>query len=167
MPHITATHVNYYHICPRKLWLFSNGINMEHTSDLVSEGKLIGESTYPQRAERYTEVEFEGVKIDYYDAKNKIVHEIKKSAKIEHAHRAQVKYYLWILEQNGVTGAKGVLEYPKQRHTEGVELTDEDRVQIPDWIAAIETLMAQETCPKVIDKPVCKNCSYFEYCYAA
>jgi CRISPR-associated exonuclease Cas4 len=77
------------------------------------------------------------------------------------------KYYLWILEQNGVIGAKGVLEYPKQRHTEGVELTDEDRVQIPDWIAGIETLAAQETCPKVIDKPVCKNCSYFKYCYAA
>lgn len=53
---ITATHVNYFHICRRKLWLFSNGIQMEHTSDLVSEGKLIGESTYPQRAERYTEV---------------------------------------------------------------------------------------------------------------
>jgi CRISPR-associated exonuclease Cas4 len=165
MPNITATHVNYYHICLRKLWLFSHGINMEHVSDLVTEGKLIGESTYRQRTERYTEVEFEGVKIDFYDAKNKIVHEIKKSAKIENAHRAQVKYYLWILEQNGITGAKGILEYPKQRHTEGVELTDEDRRQIPDWITAIDRLIENEVCPKVIDKPVCKNCAYFEYCY--
>ena len=33
---ITGTHFNYYQICHRKLWLFSNGIQMEHTSDLVA-----------------------------------------------------------------------------------------------------------------------------------
>ena len=120
MQNITATQVNYYHICHRKLWLSANGIEMEHTSDLVAEGKLIGDSSYPQRAERYTEVAFDGVKIDFYDAKNRVVHEIKKSDRMEGAHVAQVKYYLWILEQNGITGAKGILEYPKLRHTEGV-----------------------------------------------
>lgn len=36
----TGTHFNYYMVCHRKLWLFANGINMEHTSDLVYEGKL-------------------------------------------------------------------------------------------------------------------------------
>jgi CRISPR-associated exonuclease Cas4 len=166
MPIITATHVNYYHVCRRKLWLFSNGITMEHTSDAVHEGKLIGESTYPQRAERYTEVAFDGIKIDFYDAKNKVVHEIKKSAKIEDAHRAQVKYYLYILERNGITGAKGILEYPKQRHTEGVELTDTDRENIPKWEADIAQLVEGETCPKVINKPMCKQCSYYDFCYA-
>ena len=39
---LTATHINYYHVCHRKLWLFSNGIQMEHTSETVQEGKLIG-----------------------------------------------------------------------------------------------------------------------------
>lgn len=24
--HLTATHINYFHICHRKLWLFANGI---------------------------------------------------------------------------------------------------------------------------------------------
>ena len=166
MSNITATHVNYYHICHRKLWLFSNSITMEQTSDLVTEGKLIGEFTYPQRAERYTEVEFDGVKIDFYDAKNKVVHEIKKSAKIEEAHRAQVKYYLWILERNGVEGVKGILEYPKQRHTEGVELGTEDRGLIEGWVRDIQKIIDAETCPKVINKPVCKNCSYCDFCYA-
>jgi len=47
---ITATHINYYHICHRKLWLFSNGINMEHTSEIVADGKLLHETSYPQRA---------------------------------------------------------------------------------------------------------------------
>jgi CRISPR-associated exonuclease Cas4 len=162
---ITATHVNYYHVCPRKLWFFSHAIQMEHTSDLVSEGKLIGESSYPQRAERYTEVEFDGVKIDFYDAKNRVVHEIKKSAKIEEAHRAQVKYYLYVLEKNGITGAKGILEYPKQRHTEGVELGVEDRGLIEGWLKEINSIVDLEVCPKVIHKPVCKNCSYCDFCY--
>lgn len=44
---INATLINYYHICYRKLWLHANGITMEHTSDIVYEGKLIGEDTYP------------------------------------------------------------------------------------------------------------------------
>jgi CRISPR-associated exonuclease Cas4 len=166
MQNITATHVNYYHVCARKLWLFSNNITMEHTSDLVTEGKLIGENSYSQRNERYTEVEFDGIKIDFYDAKQKVVHEIKKSAKIEAAHRAQVKYYLWVLERNGIEGATGILEYPKQRHTESVELDAADRMEIPKWVEHIERIVEKEDCPKVIDKPVCKNCSYYEFCYA-
>lgn len=38
---VTGTEFNYYHICRRKLWLFSHGIQMEHTSDNVLIGKLI------------------------------------------------------------------------------------------------------------------------------
>ena len=64
---MTGTHFNYYQICHRKLWLFANSINMEHTSDLVYDGKLIHESTYPQRSERYEELEIDGVKIDFAD----------------------------------------------------------------------------------------------------
>ncbi|MDR1898168.1 MAG: CRISPR-associated protein Cas4, partial [Prevotellaceae bacterium] len=59
--------------------MFANGINMEHTSDLVYEGKMLHETSYPQRPERYSELEIDGIKIDYYDARNKIIHEIKKS----------------------------------------------------------------------------------------
>ena len=114
---LTATHINYFMICKRKLWLFANGINMEHTSDIVAEGKLIHETTYPQRPERYSELEIDGSVIDFYDAHNKIIHEIKKSDKMEEAHEWQVKYYIWLLKKNGVDGATGILEYPKLRET--------------------------------------------------
>ena len=77
---ITGTHINYYRICKRKLWLFANGINMEQTSDLVADGKLIEDETYLQRPERYEQIElsvdFEGLnlvgKIDFFDVKNKL-----------------------------------------------------------------------------------------------
>ncbi len=90
---LTATLINLFHISHRELWLHANGIRMEHTSDTVYEGKLIGETTYPQRAEKYTELEIGGSKIDFYDARNKVIHEIKKSNKAEEAHEWQVKYF--------------------------------------------------------------------------
>ncbi len=162
---MTGTHFNYYHVCHRKLWLFANGINMEHTSDLVYEGKLLHEETYPQRPERYEELEIEGCKIDFYDARNKIVHEIKKSDKIETAHEWQVKYYIRVLERNGVEGVTGILEYPSMRHTQTVELTDTDRKRIDEMETEIDALIKQEDCPAVIHSKICKSCSYYEFCY--
>lgn len=162
---MTGTHFNYYHVCHRKLWLFANGINMEHTSDLVYEGKLIHEESYPQRPERYEELEIEGCKIDFYDARNRVVHEIKKSDKIESAHEWQVKYYIRVLERNGVGEVMGILEYPTMRHTQKVELTDADRLRIAEIESEIEQLIAHDECPPVINAKICRSCSYYEFCY--
>ena len=162
---MTGTHFNYYQICHRKLWLFANSINMEHTSDLVYDGKLIHESTYPQRSERYEELEIDGVKIDYYDARNKVIHEIKRSDKVEHAHEWQVKYYIYVLEKNGIEDVKGVLEYPALRHTAPVILTDADRIRITEMEKEIRQLIEGDVCPPVINAKICKNCSYYDFCY--
>ncbi len=124
---ITGTHFNYYQVCKRELWLFANGINMEQNSDLVYEGKLIHEESYPQRSERYEEIEIDGVKVDFYDVRHKIIHEIKKSDKVEQAHVWQLKYYLYVFERNGIEGVSGILEYPKLRRTTEIELSQVDR----------------------------------------
>ena len=100
----TGTHFNYYQLCHRKLWLFASGINMEHLSDTVYDGKLIHESCYPQRSERMEEVAIEGIKVDYFDAKRRVIHEIKRSNKVERAHEWQVKYYIYVFERNGMEG---------------------------------------------------------------
>lgn len=171
---LTATHINYFAVCRRKLWLFSNGINMEHTSDVVYDGKLLHESSYPQRAERYEEMlistEYEGVtligQIDYYDARNNTVHETKRSDKVEEAHTRQLKFYLWLLELNGVEGASGLLEYPKLRKTDEVYLTDEDREAMKKSIGEIVELIESENCPPTINAKICKSCSYFDFCYS-
>ena len=68
----TGTHFNYYQICRRKLWLFANGINMEPTSDVVYDGKLIHEGSYQQWPERFEEIAVEGIKVDYFDAKRRV-----------------------------------------------------------------------------------------------
>ena len=163
---VTGTQTAYLHTCHRKLWLFANGIHMEHSSDLVAEGKLIGETTYPERAEKYTELQIGSIKIDFYDAKNRVIHEIKKSNKMEIAHEAQIKYYLYILKQVGINNATGILEYPKLRKTHHIKLDDEDRTYIEQWIAKCEEIIRLEFCPPLEKKTICKKCSYYEFCYS-
>lgn len=164
--HLTGTHINYYLICHRKLWLFANQIQMEHTSELVQEGKLIHETSYSRRSEKYTELEIDGVKLDYYDAKNKVIHEIKKSDKREEAHMWQLKYYLFVLDKNGVAGATGILEYPKLRHREEVMLSSIDRDELQRIIADVEQVVATETAPGRLTRSRCRNCSYFDFCWS-
>lgn len=163
---ITGTHFNYYFHCHRQLWLFANGINMENTSDLVYEGKLLHEISYPRRSEKYKEIELDGIKIDYYDPRNKVVHEIKKSDKHEEAHEWQVKYYLYVLEQNGIEGVKGLLEYPKLHKTDEVLLTTPDREAIREMMKNIEKIIQDEHCPERIPKTKCRNCSYYDFCWS-
>jgi CRISPR-associated exonuclease Cas4 len=163
---ITGTHFNYFMICHRKLWLFANGMQMEHTSDLVYEGKLVHEDSYPQRAQKYTEIELDGIKIDFYDAKNKVVHEVKKSSKYDIAHEWQVKYYLYVLEKNGIPGATALLEYPRQRETREVLLSDVDREEIGQMERSIRETIERETCPEKLEHKRCRNCSYFDFCWS-
>jgi len=163
--HITGTHFNYYQICHRKLWLFANNIQMEHTSDLVYEGKLIHEISYPNRSEKYSELEIDGIKIDYFDARNKVVHEIKKSDKREEAHIWQLKYYLYVLENNGIHGATGILEYPKMRQREEVLLSTVDIEEIEKMTCEIKQIITSEVAPTLLKPSKCRNCSYFDFCW--
>lgn len=163
---ITGTHFNYYQICKRKLWLFANGINMEHTSDLVYEGKLIHEESYPQRSAKYEEVEMDGIKVDYYDTLHKVIHEIKKSDKVEVAHEWQLKYYMYVFEQNGIEGVSGILEYPVLRKRDTVLLSDIDRETIVEMINEIKQVIESDFCPPLEKKRICRNCSYWDFCYS-
>ncbi len=161
----TGTHFNYFQICHRKLWLFANGINMEHSSDMVYDGKLIHEGSYPQRPERYEEISIEGVKVDYFDANRRVIHEIKRSDKIEKAHEWQVKYYIYVFERNGIDGCTGLLEYPTLRQTHPVVLTDDDRVEIKRMEQEIARIIESEECPPLQKKRICKSCSYYDFCF--
>ncbi len=162
---ITPTHINYYHICHRKLWLFSNGMNMEHTSGLVDEGRQVHEQSYPQRAAKWQEVDLGIGKIDFYDPAKKVVHEIKKSNKKESAHVAQVKYYIYLLGKIGISDVSGILEYPALRETEVVEFDRHDKEEIERWLAKIEKIVGGN-CPGLLPKTKCRNCAYEDFCWS-
>lgn len=139
---------------------------MEHTSDTVYEGKLIHETSYPQRAARYQEIQIGNIKIDFYDPVNKIVHEIKKSDKVEKAHEWQLKYYILVMERYGIKGVTGVLEYPVLRKKDEINLSDEDRTYLIEIEKEIEDISSGKTCPPLLKTKVCKSCSYYDFCYS-
>ena len=162
---ITGTHIAYLHTCHRKLWLFANGIQMEHTSETVAEGKLIAETTYLDRSRKYTELAIEGIKIDFYDAKNRVVHEVKKSDKVEQAHFAQVKYYLSVLARNGIESPEAIIEYPKLKQREIINWDDSYVGEAKEWEEKANSIISSDDCPELVKKGICNSCSYFELCY--
>ena len=170
---INATLINLYHVCPRECWLHANGIRMETTSDLVGEGKLIHETSYPQRAGKYTEIELSATfdqiplsgTLDFYDAKENVIHEIKRSNKVEKAHELQVKYYIWLLALNGVSDTTGIIEYPKLRERQEVLFKESDEAYLKEAVRKVSDLIKSDMCPPKIHAKICKSCSYYELCY--
>lgn len=166
MMSVTGTLVNLYHVCRREMWLHANNVRMEHTSDTVTEGKLVHETSYPNRAARYEEVRIGGSVIDFYDPGGKVIHEIKKSESKEEAYIWQVKYYIYLFEKSGIEGVIGVLEYPLLRETLRVELEEGDREALRQMETEIRSIIEAEECPPALPKGKCGSCSYFEFCYA-
>lgn len=160
--HITGTHISYYLICKRKLWLFAHGIQMEHTSDTVRMGKQVSEDSYEREQKEF--LIDNTISLDR--VKDGVVHEVKKSNRAEFAHEAQLLYYLWILEQKGNKNLKGQLDYPLLRETKIVELTPENRQKVQEWIVEVEQEIAKDKPIPPINKKICKKCSYYEYCYS-
>ncbi len=171
---ITATLINIFNVCPRECWLHANGITMEHTSDVVYDGKVLHETSYQQRGQQFKEmlitakwhdIDMFG-QIDYFDTKHHIVYETKRSNKVEDAHVLQLKFYLWLLYLNDVKDVSGVLEYPKLRKTTEVELSKADIKCLETLTLNIVKLVQQDQCPNTIKAKICRSCSYNDFCYS-
>jgi len=161
---ITGTEVAYYIVCKRKLWLFSHGIELERFSDFVEIGKIISE-TYFER-EKFKEIELDSFKIDFIRVGSEIVvNEVKKSKKLEESHIWQTKFYIYQLQKLGLDCKRGVIHYPKLLKKIDVELFEEDKIKIEEALKEIENIEKLEKPPDVINKPYCKNCAYYQFCY--
>ena len=53
---VTGTMVYYYFVCKRKLWYFSNEINMESENESVILGKLLDEGSF-KRDEKHINID--------------------------------------------------------------------------------------------------------------
>lgn len=160
-----ASHLTYLILCHRKLWLHHHGMRMEDNSVDVNHGKQLEKQTYDRRPQRWRELSVGPVKIDHYDPKLHLVREVKKSPKLEYLHIAQVQYYLYQLEKHGLPGATGVIEYPKQRKTTNVELTNTVRTQLETYLKEIEVIVNQEVAPPAVKKGYCSTCAFYDFCY--
>ena len=159
---ISGLMMNYYFVCKRKLWCFSRNLNFEETNENVKMGKLIDESRYSFETKQIA-IE-ETVNIDFI-RHWKVIHEVKKSKSIEEAAIWQVKYYIYFLKQRGIDIEKGIIDYPVVKERKEVFLTPEDEKILKDILKDIEKICLNEKIPPVINEKMCKQCSYYEFCY--
>lgn len=158
---VTGVQVNYYFICKTKLWFFSHYTTMEHTSDTVYLGKLLHESTYKD-TEGLT---IDRIAIDFIEqGDGLLLHEVKKSKKMESAHIYQLLYYIYDLNKKGIK-ARGIINYPKLRKKFPVELTPETQAEIENILKNIEDIIRLPQPPHPEKKPYCRTCSYYELCW--
>lgn len=158
---VTGVMIYYYAVCKRKLWYFYHNINMEQNNENVSIGKLIDETSY-LRDDKHINID-NIINIDFI-RESGILHEVKKSKKIEEASVLQVKYYLYYLEGKGVY-VKAQIDYPLIKKSEFVELNDGDRENIKKILKEISAIVNKNIPPKIEKRNICKGCAYFDLCY--
>ena len=153
----TATHINYFFTCKRKLWLFSRKISCEQESDLVKIGKIYHEDFEKDN------IEIENMKID--KIRNGKVFEFKKKNTAPEAARYQVLYYLWRLKQKGIN-TTGIIKYKENNRIEEVELNGENEEILKKSIQEIKVICFSNKPQPIKRIKYCKNCSYYELCFS-
>ena len=124
-------------------------------------GALVHAHSYERKNK---EIVFDGIKIDFFDKNHDVIHEVKKSKKMEEAHFWQLKFYIYHFKKLGLA-VSGKIDYPLIRRTQTVELTTDDEAQLERMLDDIVTINEQELPPPVIKAKICKSCSYYELCY--
>ena len=160
---INGTLMNYYIHCKRQCYLHGNRINLEDNSEEVKIGKALHEA---KENDKNTEITIENIKIDKLT--KEYLTEVKKSDADPEAAKWQLLFYLKVLKEKGIE-RKGKLEFieknKKDKKTVILELDDEIEKQLYKYEEEIKQLLLKEEVPPVLDKPKCKKCAYYEYCY--
>ncbi|GMQ61784.1 CRISPR-associated protein Cas4 [Vallitalea maricola] len=161
---VTGTLINYYFHCKRQCYLFGNKLNLENNSEDVMIGRVLHE--LKNDGKKNTEIAIENIKIDKIT--EDYVVEIKKSDADINAAKWQLLFYLYTLKQKGILkkGKIVVVEKKKDnKKTHYVELDEDSENEILKLQKDIINLLESDSIPDVINKPTCKKCAYYEYCY--
>ncbi|MGL4991471.1 MAG: CRISPR-associated protein Cas4 [Sarcina sp.] len=161
---VNGTLINYYFHCKRQCYLHGNRINLEDNSENVKIGKAIHEEKHKNGTN--TEIAIDNIKVDKIT--KEYLTEIKKSDADVEASKWQLLYYLKVLKQKGIE-RKGKLEFIEKNKTKNkilfYELTNEIEFELEKYEESIKELILSDNIPVVLNKPKCKKCAYYEYCY--
>ena len=162
---ITGVKVSYYFICHTKLWLFSHNIQLEKENEDVQIGKDLHETRYSRDKKDITIDQT--ISVDFIEKSMEngklILHEIKKSKRLEEAHQWQMLYYLFYFKEKGIE-AEGELNYPLVNKKEKVILTAEKENQMREIMDDILKII-NDKLPSPQKKQICPKCAYFEFCF--
>lgn len=160
---VSGIKVNYYIVCPRKLWLFSHDLRMEATSDRVALGKFVHERSY-QRLPRREVLIDSLIRVDIVEGTGRVL-EVKYSQRMKEAARMQVLYYLYYLKRRGATNLVGELRFPRERRREEVALTGDAERSVEKILREIREVEMLPTPPTTEFMPICRTCAYAELCW--
>lgn len=139
-------------------------MNPDQEFSFLILGRMIHENSY-ERTKK--EIVLDGCKFDLITKRgNKIViGEIKKSSKALKSATAQLKYYLYILNNKGIDIKTGEILVPKEKKRIKVFLNESDIEHIEKTLVKIEEML-DSNIPKAVKIPFCKNCAYGDFCWS-
>jgi CRISPR-associated exonuclease Cas4 len=153
--------IQYCVICPRKLWFYANRAGPKQMNRAVNDGKRIDESTY-QSEKKHVFIDGR-IAIDFLS--NGRVVEVKRSSDREDASVAQIKFYLWYLQELKDVETDGVIRYPSERDKKHVELTREGKRDVENMIDTVFKVGTRESPPKAEEIPAGGKCAYYDMCW--
>jgi CRISPR-associated exonuclease Cas4 len=161
---VTGTHIWYYFICKREVWLIIHQIAADQDDENIDLGRFFNEQTY-QRDKK--EISLGHIIIDRVREENGelVIGEVKKSSRFKESARYQLLYYLDTLRQMGIK-ARGELLFPKERKREQVEWTHEAKQELDQAMEEIRRIARLPVPPPPKKIPFCRKCAYREYCWA-
>lgn len=161
---VNGTLINYYFHCKRQCYLHGNRLNLEDNSEVVKIGKAIHEEKSDGKDN--AEIAIDNIRLDKLTSE--YLTEVKKSDADIEAAKWQLIYYLKVLKSKGII-RKGKLEFVEKNKSDKrimyFELNDNIEQQLDNYVENIESLILQDKIPEVLNKPKCKKCAYYEYCY--
>ena len=161
---VNGTLINYYFHCKRQCYLHGNRLNLEDNSEIVKIGKAIHEEK--SEGKDNTEIGIDNIVLDKLTSE--YLTEVKKSDADVEAAKWQLMYYLKVLKSKGII-RKGKIEFVEKNKVDKkimyIDLNDENEKQLDKYCIEIENLIMQDDIPSVLNKPKCRKCAYYEYCY--
>lgn len=158
---ISGTHVYEYFKCKRQLHLNLENITFYENSDNITMGKILEKETYKRRSKKFKQFNIGVGVVDFIDFRDKIIYETKKSTSMLELGIYQLKFYMMSMGE----GWSGVIEVPKERYKEKFTLNDNDKKELNEAISYIKNIKPSDKVPERLDSPICKKCSFYDYCY--
>lgn len=161
---INGTHIWYYFICKREVWLILHQIAADQDDENIDLGRFIQEHVY-QRNKK--ELLIGNVQVDRIRREDDqlVIGEVKKSSRYLESSRYQLLYYLQTLKKMGIA-ARGELLFPEEKKKVVVELTEESEQELNQAVEAIRAIARLPVPPQPEKIHFCRKCAYREYCWA-
>ncbi|MCL0063635.1 CRISPR-associated protein Cas4 [Dehalococcoidia bacterium] len=138
-------------------------MQLESSSERVSRGVLLHETSYPRLPRRELLID-SLIKVDIIEGSGKVL-EVKHSPTMNNAAQLQVLYYLYYLKRKGVSELVGELRFPRQRRREEVVLSEENEGKIETTLRKIKEVKDLLSPPKAEWGAICRRCAYSEICW--